>query len=183
MADGGGGVNVDARLAVSHLGNYSGNKGNAQHKQFVCYTIVGESTYHGITTDNLSIRVGGRIAIVGSLHVSSQDIPQCGEPLYEIHGYLLGTLTPLASVLIVLRFMVIGILFLLYGQSGTQTRQYLFGKQCMQSLHAHTQVISLHAGADGRLSEVTGKEYRAAQVNHLGQCLLAGQWVSVSVLK
>ena len=44
-------------------------------------------------------------------------------------------------------------------------------------------VISLHAGADGRLSEVTGKENRAAQVNHLGQCLLAGQWVSVSVLK
>ena len=79
--------------------------------------------------------------------------------------------------------MGVVILCFLYGQGGTQTRHYLFGEQCMQALHAHTQVISLHAGADGRLSEVTGKEDRAAQVNHLGQCLLAGQWVSVSVLK
>ena len=86
-------MNVDARLAVSHLGNDSWNEGNSQHQQFVRYAIVGESAYHGVATDNLAIGIGGRVAIVGCLHVGGQDIPQCGEPLYEIHSYLLGTLT------------------------------------------------------------------------------------------
>ena len=48
VANGCGGVDVDTRLRVSHLGYYSRYERHSQFHQFVCHTIVGKSLDYGI---------------------------------------------------------------------------------------------------------------------------------------
>ena len=74
VADGGGWMNVDARLRVGHLCDYSRNEWHSQFHQFVCYAVVGESLDYGIARYYLAKTLCRRVTVISSLHVGGENL-------------------------------------------------------------------------------------------------------------
>ena len=101
MTDGGSGMYVYTCLSVSHLGDYSGNQRNTQQEQFVGNPVIRQSPYHGITADNLAIRICCGISIISCFHIGGKNISQSRQSLDKFCGNLLGAYPPLARHLVV----------------------------------------------------------------------------------
>ena len=150
--DGGRGMDIDARLAMSHLGNDAGDKGHAQEKQLVSDAVVGDSLYHGIAADYLPDGLGSRVALVGSFDVRSQHRTQ-GRQAPDKGGGNLG------------RTLLLHIAARRQAARGL----YLACQQCVQAFDTHTDVIDECLNADVRLPVKTREEYLTTEFHNLCQ--------------
>ena len=94
FADLGAGMDVDARLAVCHLGDEPGQEGHAQHMQLMGDAVVAQGAYGGIATDDLTKRARGGVAVVGRFDVGGQQAAQARQRADKAGGQV-GGMPPL----------------------------------------------------------------------------------------
>lgn len=149
-ADGGCWVYVDARLAMSHLGDDTWDEGNPQQVQLVCYAVAHDGAYGGITTDDFAIARGSRVSLVGGYHIGSQQATQVRQAADELTGDVLG--------------FVMGARALL---GKAEACFHLVNKLVVESLYIYSRVVYKGGIADAGVAEVSREEDGTAEVHNL----------------
>lgn len=148
VADGSRRMDVDASLGMGHLGNDSWNQGHAELYQFVGYAVVGEGLDDGIARDDLAEVLSGGVAVVGCLHVGSQDATDLGEPRNKLGGYD-------GRCAVAFREVVADVTL---ATAEAESGHDLVGEQLAEPLHVDTYMILDGLGIDGGFPEIAGKK-------------------------
>ena len=165
-------MNIYSRLAVSHFRDDTRDKGNAQQKQLVCDTIVGNRLYYGIATDNLAVRFGCGISVVGRLHICCQDASELRKLSHEGCCQFLSFCRQTGT------FSVTSVILLAETESGLD----LLPQQGVQTFHIHTNVVAQRLAVQCRITVKTRENNSAAQINNLGQYSSGGIRLTIFVL-
>ena len=80
------GMDVDAGLPLGVFGHHPGDQRDAQAVQLVGHAIDGDRRHAGVAEDDLDQALGGRVAVVGRLHVLGQGMPQLGDRVRGSEG-------------------------------------------------------------------------------------------------
>src|SRR3712207_4650292 len=111
-------------------------------------SIVGQSTYHGIATNDFAHIVCCRIALVSGLHIGRQYLTnarQCGN---QSRCQLLCRLPTRDAVVPSVVFMSV---------SKTKCRFYLFYEQLMQCFHIYSYMIGKCGSMHGSVAIIAGE--------------------------
>ena len=92
LADGGPGVDIDARLAVGVLGHDSRQQGHPHGIEHMGQAINRNGENAGVAIDDLIGAVGGGVSVVEGLHIRLDHVPQRRNGPEEIQAHLLGLL-------------------------------------------------------------------------------------------
>lgn len=100
VADGGAGMDVDARLRVGKLGDDAWKDRDGELVKLVGDAVVGYGVDHGVAEDDLTIVVGGGVVVEHCFHVGIEQAFHFGQAVDELQGEVGGTLwrQPLVGV-------------------------------------------------------------------------------------
>ena len=139
--NGSSGMYVHAGLGVCNLCHHAGNQGYAHRKQFVSDTENGQRLDHRVAGQYLSYACRCRITVVGCYHVGGKDAAHGRQAADEFRCHFLRLLFECFQVsedTSVSRRFFLGIIVVV-GEA--HSGQNLFGKQFLQPLHVHANLI------------------------------------------
>ena len=157
-------VYIDTCLTMCHLSNDTWDEGYTLQVQFMSQAIIGDGAYAWIAADDLAVADCRRVALKGSYHIGSEDMPHMWQALYTPRRNARGMYA---------RGLACSI--------KTETCQHLLGELAVQQLNIDTHTISHHATVDTRVSIVSGKEYSAKKRDDIVQLAKRRQWLAIAM--
>lgn len=163
--DGGGGVYVDTRLAMGHLGDDTGDEGYAQQVQLVGHAVAHDGAYGGVAADDLAVAGGGRVALVGGHHIGGKHAAQVGQATDKLDGYTLGFAMGTPALL-----------------GKAETCLYLLHKFVIEALDVDSRVVGEGVAADAGVAEIAREEDCTAECHNLAQHTKRRQGMPVGMM-
>ena len=156
-------MDIDACLAMRHLGNHPRDIRHAQLKETMRDPIVGDGPQAGITKDHLPQVCGRGITIERRLGIGGQQVADRRQGLEETLRQLLRTDTQESIVCP----------FALFRE--TEAGIDLLDQQTPQRGDMHANMKTDTLAVDPRPLEIAGKQDHPAQADNLAQHLAGGQ--------
>ena len=131
-------MDINARDAVGMLGHDPGQHGHVEFEEAMGNPVHHDGVNPRIAEDDFVVALGGRIAVVGGLHVRCQDAANFGDGFKNLQGFDLAGFVALAAGLVVSQAVVADVV----GD--------LFGEPVIQHGYGLTQIV-FHVGRVHRL--------------------------------